>query len=385
MTIFIIVSSIFSTLQATEINWEKARLHKTKFSVNKDKSLSFSLSNPKGKDWYATFPWKIGETNAAGISFEVKGDGSKYYASILLGYNKWMHEGYEAVFPLSFLKWQKITIPFDDFIQNDKPWSVKKAMTPSTVTLDPAKINYIAFGRGFQFYKFYPPKISFEIRNISLVKKAAEFSTGLSKTHSILKSKKPLKILLLGDSITDLGKNKSYAFYCGQLIEKKFKNKVKVANCGISGHSVRGGTIVLARSLRTMPNPDLVCIFYGANDCKAANSQSVFDANTFKIQITKLISKIRKATNGKADILLINGIPRLNKDKLKSSGEVEKIVTGVKQAAKENKTSFLNTFDNYLNLAPAERKKYYRDTIHQNHTGLRYIGKLMFDKIISLD
>ena len=52
--------------------------------------------------------------------------------------------------------------------------------------------------------------------------------------------------------------------------------------------------------------------------------------------------------------------------------------------ADEDDAAFLDTFDNYLRLDPQKRKTFYADTVHQNDSGQRYIGQLMFDEIIKL-
>jgi len=378
--------------QAGEINWKRAKPHNAEFAV-KNKNIKFSMIPGKGKKgtkvWYVAAPWKLGKSDANGISFEIKGNGSKNYASVFLGYMKYITNGYGAAFPLDSKQWKKVSIRFDDFVQNDKPWGVRGKMNINTLKLDPAKVNYLAFGRGNHFHKFYPKTCSFEIRDIKLEKNISkkevkQFSKGLTRTNSLLKNNKPLNILLLGDSITDHGKDKSFAYYCGKMLTKKYGSKIKVANCGIGGHSVRGGTIVLPRSIRTMPNPDLVCIFYGANDCKAANGESGFNAKTFQLQIEKLIDGVRIATDGKADILVINGVPRLDKKRTQSLKIVENIADGSKAAASAKQAAFLDTLSVFAEMSQDEWNKYYKDTIHQNASGLEFIGKLMYNKIINL-
>ena len=384
----------FTQAEIAKINWQNPKLRLMRFSKSgkfPDQVLHFELLPLKAKKhtWasFAAVPWTPEINDATGISFEVKGGGSKYFASIFFSYSKNLFNGYEAVFPLASKDWKKIYIPFDRFIQNDLPWSVKGKINSDTLALKPQAIKYIGIGRGCQFHKFQPKTCAFQIRNIVLEKvvsknKPAKYSIGLNKTLELIKNKKPVKILLLGDSITDFGRSRTYAYYCGQMITKQFGSRVNVLNCGIAGHTVRGGSIVLPRSLRTCPDPDLVCIFYGANDCKAVNPKSGFGPEAFQAQLEKLIDELRVTTAGKADILLINGVPRLEKNqKLKSSGEVEKIVDGVKAAAKDKQTSYLDTFDAYIKLEPKQRLRYYRDTIHQNDMGQRFIADLMFRKI----
>lgn len=196
-TLLTMTAGLATQAAEAEINWDHARKYHVELT-KKGNEVSFSNTPIKSriKIWYATAPWTpdYGE----GISFEVMGDGSKYYASVFLGYNKWVHEGYEAIFPLDSKNWKKVTIPFRHFVRNDKPWGVRKPMNAGTIHLDPSKVNYLAFGRGFQFHKYYPEKSSFKIRHLSVVKKIParqikKFSRGLSRTKTFLRSGKKLK------------------------------------------------------------------------------------------------------------------------------------------------------------------------------------------------
>ena len=64
-----------------------------------------------------------------------------------------------------------------------------------------------------------------------------------------------------------------------------------------------------------------------------------------------------------------------------SSGEVEKIVNAVKTVALQRETAFCDTFRVYKSLERADKKKYYKDTAHQEQAGLNFIGKVLFDTI----
>lgn len=338
--------------------------------------------------WSVSTPFSVSSPGAEGISFEVKGDGSRYYASIFLSCGKFVHSGYEAVFLLSSTEWTKISIRFRDFVENHKPWSVAGRMDVQTLQINPANVSTIGFGRGNHFHKFYPTESSFSIRNIQLEQHMpdntiATYTYGMENTLAKLKKKQPVKILLLGDSITDFGKDESYAVYCGRKLKEKFGSDIVVENCGVGGHSVRGGEIVLPRSLRAMPDPDMVCIFYGANDCKAVSDESGFDERVFQLQVERLVDKVRQETNGKADILLINGVPRLNKERMQSTGEVERISGAFRHVAAEKDTGFLDTMSVYRSLSKKEWDTYYKDTIHQNAKGLAHIGLLMYDGVVT--
>ena len=297
-----------------------------------------------------------------------------------------MTEGYEAIFPLDSSEWKTITLRWDVFVQNYLPWSTKLPRNDTTSVIDPNKIALIGFGFGRYLHHFYPAQASFQIRNIRLQEKIPvvrpkAFTQGWSHTKSLLAQKKPIKILLMGDSLTDFAGDRSYGYHLGQKIKKSWGSDCEVINAAVAGHSSRGGLIVLPRSLRAMPNPDLVCILFGANDCKSVGLKPDFNEAVFAANLEALIDRIRNETGGSADICLINGVPRLKEVGGASSGEVERIVNGVKVAAEHEKTAFVNTFDAYLALSAVDKKNYYKDTVHQTPAGWELLGRLVFDEL----
>jgi lysophospholipase L1-like esterase len=339
-----------------------------------------------------TAPFQMPAGSAAqGISFEVRGDGSGTYASVLLGDagNPDAGAGYEAIFPLASRDWHKVTLPWSAFTENYLPWDKKLAQDETTLTLDPSKIGSIGFGWGNYFTNFYPTHASFDIRNVALAGEAAApappgtFSEGWSHTQSLLGHGQTLKILLIGDSITDFGGPRSYGYFLGQKIQQTWGNACEVANCGIAGHTVRGGLIVLPRSLHTMPDPDLVCVLFGANDIKALGVKPEFTEAVFRTELEQLIDRIRAGTGGKADLCLLNGVPRLLPNSSDSAGTIEKIDAAVKEASVEKKTAFVDTFAAYLVLTPEQKKIDYRDTVHQKPAGQEFLGNLVFTELRS--
>lgn len=272
------------------------------------------------------------------VSFEVKGDGSKFYASIFLGKSKMMHVEYEAVFSLKNTQWQTVTIPFSAFSRNDKPWNPVANMGLDSVYLNPGKITHIGFGRLNVYSKHNHPDYSFSIRNIKFTKtesvQVAKLKSGLENTKSKLKSKSPLNVLLLGDSITFQGKDQSHTFFAFE--ELNALSHSKIVNAAIGGHTSRSGNIILSRSLEKMPDPDLTVVFFGANDCKAVKDNNGFNSQVFEKQLLQLIKNVSSRTNGKTEFLLINGVPRVEKGTLKTTGAVEKISDAYQRISKNH-------------------------------------------------
>ena len=332
---------------------------------------------------YARMPIRPVPRNADGISFEFKGDGSPQYASVFVGEHASLFNAYEAIFPLATNGWQTMTLRWTDFVKNDPPWETGQTRFSETnVVPAPEALRFIGFGQGGCFNKFYTSHFNFEIRNIRILDDLPQdrmpaYSAGLARTRNLIENGKPLQILLLGDSITDFGGDANYGFQCGQLLKQRWHVDARVYNAGIGGHSVRAGTIVLPRSLRAMPDPDLVCILYGANDCKAVNDQAGYNEAVFARNLEMLIDQVRRGTKGTADIMLLSGVPRLDKN-MQSAGTIEKIIGACKRVASERQTAFCDTFPLYLALPEAEKKKVYRDTIHQTPQGQVFLGELLF-------
>ena len=339
-----------------------------------------------GATAYARLPIRPVPRNSVGFSFEFKGDGTPQYASVFVGENAALFNAYEAIFPLETNVWQTMTLRWTDFVKNDPPWETGQTRFSETnVVPAPGAIRYIGFGQGGCFSKFYTSTFNFEIRNLRMLdgppqERVPAFSPGLTRTRNLIENGKPLKILLLGDSITDFGGDTNYGYQCGQLLKQRWHVDARVCNAGIGGHSVRAGTIVLPRSLRAMPDPDLVCILFGANDCKAVNDQAGYNEAVFARNLEILIDQVRRGTKGTADIMLISGVPRLDKN-MQSAGTIEKIVGACKRVASERQTAFCDTFPIYLALPEAEKKKVYKDTIHQTPQGQVFLGELLFRTI----
>ena len=329
-------------------------------------------------------------SQAAGISFEVRGDGSKTDASIMLGYadTQDVALAFEAIFPLDSTGWTKKMLRWDDFVQNYLAWDPRCTLDHSTTYMDPAQVGIIGFGLGNYLNHHYPAHASFQLRNINLVgaipeREPSPFSEGWSQTKAVLSERRELRILLIGDSITEMGGSQSFGHYLGRKIKEAWGSDCEIANCGIGGHSVRGGTIILPRSLRKMPAPELVFVLFGANDVKALGLKPGFNEQTFRMQIEALIDKVRSGTRGMADICLLSGVPRLLPDSVASAGTIEQIVNGVREAATNKKTAFVDTFEAYLHLAPAQKETCYMDTVHLNPAGQKLLGDLIFDRLRS--
>lgn len=346
---------------------------KSTSSDPKDKSISYA--------WKAIKPKLPCNT----ISFEVKGDGTDFYASIFLGQHKYLLDGYETVFSLKNTEWETVEIPLSDFARNVKPWAVKK-MDGNGIKLKSEIIKYIGFGRGYTIYKPNHPNYSFSIRNIKFTTKKypteIRINYGLKNTVKKIKNGENIKVLLLGDSITDMGRDQSHSVHAFKALQRKYGGSFEIVNAAIGGHSVRGGQIILPRSLAKMPKPDLAVIFFGANDCKSNTGSNGFSEQVFEKQVLGLIKMLNGKTNGHTEYLLINGVPRIDKANKISTGAVEQISGAYTNISKQHKLSLCDTMAVLNKLSVDKKRIYFKDTVHQTQEGLKFIGTLIKKAII---
>ncbi|WDE95207.1 GDSL-type esterase/lipase family protein [Lentisphaera profundi] len=347
------------------------------------KTTSFRSIDKQENANAVSYAWRnIDKNDGQGntLCFEVKGDGSDFLASIFLGTNKFLLDAHEATFSLSSTHWKQVSINLNDFVQNQKPWSVK-SMDGTNLSPQMDKISTIAFGRGFHYHRFNAPSYFFEIRNIKFNECTQDpklaLNKGIDKFAKKLKNHQLVKVLLLGDSITEMGAEQSHFFHA----MNEVKAKASIVNAAIGGHSVRGGDLVLKRSLKKMPQPDLIVIMYGANDCKAMTATSGFNDRVFEQQLLKLIHKVNDLTQGKSEFLLINGVPRIDAETGVSQKSVEELTPAYKRIAEQYGLVLCDSMSSYLKLSREDQKKYYRDSVHQNQVGLQFMGQLISQKL----
>ena len=117
-----------------------------------------------------------------------------------------------------------VTNAFGEYI-NTQNIDTAKAVLDSTI------IKHIGFGRGFVYHNYYTRNWHFKIRNIQIEKDLPEAplvkGSQPAGTHmkTLVQQQKPVKVLLLGDSITARGEDRSYAFFMSKDLEQRYTNQ----------------------------------------------------------------------------------------------------------------------------------------------------------------
>ena len=228
--------------------------------------------------------------------------------------------------------------------------------------------------------------LSCSVKNITFVKTPQKSNSppakGLQKLKKKLQQGAPVSVLLLGDSITALAKNRSHSYFAFEQLRQHFKSEIKIVNCAISGHSARSGRIVLPRSLAALPQPDLVCLLYGANDCKAIETAADYNSKVFESHLQALIQSVSNNTANNPEFLLINGVPRVDQKTMLSKGLVEPLLPAYDRISDELGLIKCDTMSAFLELPVQAKRSYYKDTIHQQEAGQKFMGSVIATKLL---
>lgn len=248
---------------------------------------------------------------AAGISFWVKGDGSPNWGAISLA-----HAGdeppmaYFATFPLDSREWRKITLAWSDLT----PFIPRPDMRPlGPAGKSPAGLGRISFGKLWFFRQF--PAHSYAIDDLALepaiIQDRTDHTPGgdpLARVKALIAAKKPLTWVAMGDSLTDFRHraNRPPVNWPTFTVDglQAAGCAATLVNAGVGGNQLTHGLIGMPAWLRGTPRPDLVTILFGFNDLDDGITPAQFE-----LWLGLAVDRVRRATGGSADVLIMTTCP----------------------------------------------------------------------------
>lgn len=248
---------------------------------------------------------------AAGISFWVKGDGSDHLGGLQLIYDDDFSIRYDYAFPIKSKEWTKVTVPWRDFIPV-LPGAKSRPLDPKDGN-KPSKISAVWVGKWW-YWRDYAGH-SFALDDLRLEKTIEVDNTEykpkgapLARTLAKLKEGKPITVVTMGDSLTDINhwanREVNWPALFQKQVKEKFKSEVAVQNPAIGGTQLRQNLVLIPRWLEKAPEPDLVTICFGGNDW-----DSGMRGEQFAEVCRDAIDRVRRATRGKADVLIVTTVP----------------------------------------------------------------------------
>jgi lysophospholipase L1-like esterase len=327
------------------------------FTLEKDARSTFFTSNIHG-----TAAWD----KAAGFSFWVKGDGATQFAGLQFIYDDDYSVRYDLCFAVKGKEWQKVTVAWEDLIP---VLPGPKAKPLGARGNAPSKISALWFGKWWYWGDY--PAHTFTVDEIRLeanverdTKDYKPDGAPLARVREKLKAGKSVTVVTVGDSLTDVRHNANRKTNWPAILAEKLKAKTKsdvtLINPAIGGTQLRQNLVLLPRWLDIAPEPDLVTVWFGGNDWEAGMRGPEFER-----ACAEAVDRIRRATKGKADVLLLTTCP--------SAAAWEKtaeLTEAVRKAGKSRNAAVADVAAAFGGVAKSDREKLFvADKVHLSPNG----------------
>ena len=273
-----------------------------RFRFEPDARGAFAIGNIRG-----TPEWD----KAAGFSFWVKGEGTDGFGGLEFIFDEDYAVRYDVAFPVKGTEWTKVVIAWDDLIPvlpgpKARPLGGPSGNSPSMLA-GPWVGKWWYWG-DYPALTFFLDDIRLESKIVRDAVPAPPDGTPLARTLSKLKAGRPITIVTMGDSLTDTRHRANRKVVWPSLLKDRLKSRygsqVTIVNPAIGGTQLRQNLVLMLRWLDRTPKPDLVTVFFGGNDWDAGMRRGEFQR-----ACVDAIDRIRRATGGSSDVLLITTNP----------------------------------------------------------------------------
>ncbi len=339
-----------------------------RFAFDKDSRSAFFTSSLRGRpEW----------DKAAGLSFWVKGDGSRSFGGLQLIYDDDYAVRYDYCFPIQSKEWAKVTVAWRDLVPV-LPGPKSRPLGPGGNS--PSKVSGLWFGKWW-YWRDYPAH-SFAIdelrleEKIELAKDYRPEGPPLKRVLDKLKAGRPVTIVAMGDSLTDVrhwaNREVAWPGLLQKQLEKKYRSKVTVVNPAIGGTQLRQGVVLIPRWLAEAPEPDLVAFCFGGNDWEAG-----MRGEQFRAASEDAIDRIRRATQGKSDVLVITTVPAVKRWRT-----MAELAEACRAAARAKKAGLADAEKAFLEAGKEKKERLFvRDQTHLGPEGHELMAKAVREAI----
>src|SRR5262249_44590004 len=143
-------------------------------------------------------------------------------------------------------------------------------------------------------------------------------------------------------------------------IKEKYRSEVKVVNPAIGGTQLRQNLVLMPRWLAQAPEPDLVLVCFGGNDWEAGMRGPQFTESNLEA-----IDRIRRATKGKADVLILTTVPSVPR----WTNAVD-LADACRKAAQQRNAGLADVEQAFLEAGKADKEKLFvNDKVHLGPAG----------------
>jgi lysophospholipase L1-like esterase len=341
-----------------------------RFSFAPDARGCFFTSNLRGNP-----AWD----RADGLSFWVKGDGSDHFGGLELIYDDDYAVRYDYAFPLRNTEWTKITVAWRDFVPV-LPGPKSNPLDPATGN-KPSKVTALWVGKWWYWGDYPAESLAVdEIRLVDHMELDAQTyrPTGppLARTLAKLKAGRPITIVTMGDSLTDVrhwaNRQTSWPVLLQKELETTYHVRVTVINPAIGGTQLRQNLVLIPRWQARAPEPDLVTLCFGGNDW-----ESGMRGPQFRQTCRDAVERVRRATRGKADVLIVTTVPSAA-----HWGQVEELATACREAAADTRAGLADADRAFESAGKQDKERLYvHDRTHLSPVGHALMARVVREAI----
>ncbi|HVX10657.1 MAG TPA: GDSL-type esterase/lipase family protein [Pirellulales bacterium] len=247
---------------------------------------------------------------AEGFSFWVQGDGSDHLGGIEFVWNDDYALRYAFAFPIDSTEWRKIVVRWRDL--------VPETANPAAVPIDakggnaPSKLGAIWFGKWWYWRDYAAHSYAIDQIQLEYAIDAGDqdhrpAAAPLARVGAKIARKEPIKIVLMGDSLTDLHHWANREQNWPAMLKDRLAAigvDATIINTAIGGTELRQNLVLIPRWSRKDQDADLVVVCFGGNDWSSGMRGPMFEQTN-----RDAIDRIRYATGGGADVLICTTCP----------------------------------------------------------------------------
>ena len=180
----------------------------------------------------------------------------------------------------------------------------------------------------------------------------------------------------MGDSLTDTAhwanRQTNWPALLQKQIKEKYKSEVKIVNPAIGGTQLRQNLVLMPRWLAQTSEPDLVTVCFGGNDWDAGMRGPQFTESNLEA-----IDRIRRATKGKSDVLILTTAPCVAR-----WTTAAELADACRKAAQERNAGLADIERAFFEAGKSDKEKLFvNDKVHLGPAGHEVVAKTVLETI----
>ena len=320
-----------------------------------------------------------GWDRAAGFSFWVRGVGGDGFGGIQFIYDEDYAVRYDLCFRVRNGQWTRVVVAWRDLIPVLPGPNARPLGTPDGNL--PSKLSALWVGRWWYWGDY--PAVTFDLDDLRLepvIDRDAKYDRPdglpLERVRAKLRAGSPITVVTMGDSLTDkrhwANREVAWVDLLRDHVKDRYSADVTIVNPAIGGTQLRQNVVLIPRWLDRAPEPDLVTLFFGGNDWDSGMRGAEFERSC-----ADAVDRVRRATKGKADVLLLTTIPSASR-----WTATAELAEACRKTARDRNTGLADTEAAVHTAGKEDRDRLFaHDKVHLSRAGHELIAETVLRAI----